>query len=356
MDSASSPVSPAAPLLLTGEPALRDGLVRLCAAAGVSPEVLEDVEDARTRWRTASCVLLGGDVVAQAAGLSLPRRRDVVVVTAGVDATVWRHAVAVGAEQVIDVPAGQQTLVGWIGDTAEGTACAHMIGVVGARGGVGASTLATALALCAAHRGPTCLIDADPLSGGIELLLGSEDRGGLRWPELARTQGRIGAAALREALPKHRGVTVLSWARGSAAAIPVATMRSVLTAASRSFDVVVVDLPRALDAAAIEAVATADHVLLVATGDVRSVAAATAVLPGLTAHVADLQLVVRGTDSTATAESVAEALALPLACTLPTRRAIARDVEGGLGPPGRGAMMARCRDILDPILNTAVSS
>ena len=67
---------------------------------------------------------------------------------------------------------------------------------------------------------------------------------GARWPELLNASGRVSAAALRSALPSIDGLAVLSWDRSDVTALPPEAMRSVLGAAQRSSDLVVVDLPR----------------------------------------------------------------------------------------------------------------
>ncbi len=72
----------------------------------------------------------------------------------------------------------------------------------GGRGGAGASVLAGGLAVTAARRGlRTLLIDADPLGGGVDLVLGWESLDGLRWPSLSQASGRVQPAALVDALP-----------------------------------------------------------------------------------------------------------------------------------------------------------
>ena len=48
------------------------------------------------------------------------------------------------------------------------------------------------------------LVDVDPWGGGIDLVLGSEDEPGLRWPDLALQGGRL-STAVREALPRTAG-------------------------------------------------------------------------------------------------------------------------------------------------------
>ena len=255
-----------------------------------------------------------------------------------------------GADRVIVLPAGQDDLVTWLADTIEGDGQASVIGVVGARGGAGASTLSAALSLCAARSSSVCLIDVDALSGGIELVMGSEDLEGLRWPDVALTEGRVGAAALRAALPCHRGVSVLSWSCGAVVPITTEIVRSMITATARSYDQVVIDLPRQLDPAALEALAAVDHVLVVTTDDVRSVAAASTVLPSVTAQATDVSTVVRTTQGRAAHPvTVATAMGLPLAGTVPTRRSVSRNIEEGLGPPRRGALMRRCQEILTAV-------
>jgi secretion/DNA translocation related CpaE-like protein len=279
-----------------------------------------------------------------------PRRDDVAVITAGRENTPWRAAVRLGAERVLVLPDHQDELVGWMADAVEGTRRAHVIAVVAARGGAGASTLAVGLALAAARRGSVCLVDADPLSGGLELTLGSEDVAGLRWPEVVATEGRLGGATLRAALPHHRGVALLSWPRGSSGAIPPATMRAVMAAVDRAFDHVLVDLCRVPDAATVEALGSASQTLVVATDDVRSVAAASTVLTAVVHHGPDPAAVVRTTPTgAASPEAMAEALGLPLAAVVPTRRAVGRRIDAGFGPPRRGVLTRRCAEILDDV-------
>ncbi|HEY7043359.1 MAG TPA: septum site-determining protein Ssd [Nocardioidaceae bacterium] len=355
--SADGVDSPCA-LVVTHDAELAADVLRLCAAAGVTPDLAERTDVVRGQWRTATCVLLGSDVVDTVARLSLPRRGDVVVVTRGEESTaLLRHAVHVGAMRVVRVSDGQDWLVAWLADTAEGVGGAEGIAVIGARGGAGASTIATTLALRAGRRARTCLIDADPLSGGLELLLGSEHREGLRWPDVAVTRGRIGAAAFRAALPSHRGVTVLSWAPGTTASLDAATMRCVLAAAARSSDVVVVDLPRRLDEAADEGLAACRHIVLVTTDDVRSVASASTVLARLGARAADVELVVRTVGAGGPApEVIADSLGLQLAGVVPTRRCVARSIDDGLGPPGRGRLVSRCDTVLARLLTADATS
>lgn len=320
-DHASVPAphdaGPPRPLLLTGDPQLLDRLVRIALAAGVELEVAPDPGAVRRPWRSAPLVLVGSDCAAEVVRRDLPRRPATILVGADADdRLVWRHALSLGAEQVVVLPEGEEWLVERLADAAEGppgdgcTVC-----VVGGRGGAGASTLATALAVTAANRRiPTTLIDGDPLGGGLDLLLGEEHAEGVRWPDLADVQGRVSAAAMRRVLPRFGPLSLLSWDRGRVLRVAPGAMRVALDSARRGSDLVVIDLPRQHpDPAAEPALSTGGPVLLVVPADVRSVAAAQRVVATFAEHVADLRVVVRGpSPSGLSPQVIAASLGLPL--------------------------------------------
>jgi secretion/DNA translocation related CpaE-like protein len=345
------------PLVVTADAALRERILLLCAASGVTPRVVDGASEARAEWRIASCVLIGHDAVETLpTDVPLPRRDDVTVVTDAHahDASVWRGAVMIGAQSVAILPADQERLVGWLADVAEGHELARTVAVVGARGGVGASTFAATLAVRAARRAPTFLVDADPSGGGVELVFGSEHVDGLRWPDVALTDGRITASTLRGALPEHRGVTVLSWSRGPVTTVAAATMQSMVAAAARSFRHIVVDLPRTLDAAAGAALSAADTVVLLGADDVRSVAGTGAMLPALREAGADIGLVVKRSRRAVTPspQALAASVGLPLLGAYAARRSVGRAIDEGFGPPRRGSLVRCCDAVLDRVTPT----
>ncbi len=346
--------SPAGPLVVSGDAGLVADLMRLCAAASVTPQLVDDPGQARSVWWRASCVLVGADRADAVANLA-PGRRDGVVLVArepeSVD--VWRLAMAVRAERLALLPTAQTWLVELLTDTVDGSGGrAATVAVIGGRGGAGASTLAACLALRAAKSGLSALlVDADPLGGGIELLLGCESAHGLRWPEVAATQGRVSAAALREALPDVDGVAVLSCGRAEPSSVDPVTMRVMLGAAQRGSDLVLVDVPRRLDEAAMEAVVVADTVLLLCTGDVRVAASAERQLIMLRLLCGDIRLVVRRTQGAdVLAADLASILELPLAGEISTQRGLDRCVNEGLGPLVRGQFGAQCARLLATVL------
>lgn len=339
------------PLIVTEDLDLLDDLLRLCAAAGVRPEVHHGVPETRGGWEAPPLVLVGEDAVPRVRRAA--RRSGVLLV--GRDTSepdVWRRAVEIGAENVLRLPEAEEWLTYRIADAAEGAARpALSIGVVGGRGGAGASTLACALAITAAAQGGrTMLVDADPLGGGLDVLLGGETAEGLRWPAFARSRGRVGGGALEESLPELHALRVLSWDRGAASSISPEAVRAVLAAARRRGGVVVVDLPRRLDETTAEALAQLDLGLLVVPKELRALAAASRVAATVGTVLRDVRAVVaEGTGPVAKGldpQAMARLLDLPLVGEVPFDRDLLEAQAAGR-PPGaaaRGPLARFCRD------------
>lgn len=334
------------PLIVTEDAALLDDLLRLCAAAGVEPEVHHGVPERRGGWESAPLILVGDDAAARVRGST--RRAGVYLVGRDQDdPDVWQRAVEIGADHVLRLPDAESWLVERIADVAEKIgSLALTVGVIGGRGGAGASTLACALAVTAARSGQrTVLIDGDPLGGGLDVLLGGERVEGSRWPDFARSKGRVGGVALEESLPEVHGLRILSWDRTDAVVIAPEAMRAVLAAARRGGGVVVVDLPRRVDEGVAEALAQLDLGLLVVPGELRAVAAAARVASMAGMVLQDLRAVVRGPYASGLDEEwVARALGLPLVGELPVEEGLL-DAQSGGAPPGsrvRGPLARFC--------------
>ncbi|MFE4827989.1 septum site-determining protein Ssd [Streptomyces sp. NPDC056672] len=334
------------PLIVTEDVELLDDLLRLCAAAGAEPEVHHSVPERAECWDDAPMVLVGDDAAARCRGAT--RRRGVMLVGRDQDdPDVWRRAVEIGADCVLRLPDAESWLVDRIADAAEGVGRqALTVGVIGGRGGAGASTLACALAVTAARSGRrTMLIDGDPLGGGLDVLLGGEQTQGRRWPDFAASKGRVAGGALEESLPRLHELRVLSWDRGDSVVIRPEAMRSVLAAARRGGGVVVVDLPRRVDEAVAEALAQLDLGLLLVPAELRAVAAARRVASAVSMVLQDLRAVVRGPYAAGLDERwIADALRLPLVGELPLEAGLPQDQDGG-APPGsraRGPLAAFC--------------
>ncbi|MEU5210269.1 septum site-determining protein Ssd [Streptomyces sp. NPDC020742] len=340
---------PGGPLLITEDERLLDDLLRLCAAAGALPEVAHGPPGRKGAWEAAPLVIVGEDCAGRLCGTS---RRDGVILTGGDtdDQATWRRAVALGAERVLALPDGERWLVDRIADAVEGIGPpAVTVGVIGGRGGAGASTLAGALAVTAARTGRrTMLVDGDPLGGGLDVLLGGEKEKGLRWPAFAESRGRVACGALTESLPRLHSLRVLSWDRGTDVAIPPPAMRAVLAAARRPGGVVVVDLPRRIDEATAEALAQVDLGLLLVPMELRALAAAQRVAATLQPLLGDVRLVACGTPGRhghgLPPVEAARLMDLPLAGELPWEAGLLADVARGV-PPGarvRGPLARFC--------------
>ncbi len=262
------------------------------------------------------------------------------------------------------VPAGASESVGAttscaIDGSLDGSGSGRIIAVLGGRGGAGASVLAGGLAVTAARRGlRTLLVDADPLGGGVDLVLGWESLDGLRWPALSQASGEVPAPALVEALPGRSELVILSWDRGVPMTVPPEAMLAALDAGRRGRDVTIVDLPRRLDDSATLALRAADQVYLVVPAELRACAAAARVAAVAGPHCAALSVVVRQPGPAGlAAKDVIAALGLPYAGTIRSEPRLRTAWERGEPPAasGHGSLATLCGSLLDGVVPSALS-
>jgi secretion/DNA translocation related CpaE-like protein len=381
--------APRLPLVVTADQDLLDDLLRLAAVGGTEVQVAADPAAARAQLPAAPFLVLGSDQVVAALRARLPRHPRTVI--------VGRHTWPPGVEEVVKrlgpvhvclLPAGEAWLVdrfaadampadstpadsvpadsvpadSMLGHSklghsklAESTAAgsgpaeARTLAVIGGCGGAGASTLAGGLAVTAVRAGHrTLLVDADPLGGGLDLLLGWEGLDGLRWPALARA-GRVDPPALLRALPRRGDLVLLSFARDDAPLVPSEAMAAALDAGRRGRDVIIADLPRHLDDAAVLALQAADRAVLIVPAELRATAGASRMARLIRVHRDDLALVVRGpAPGRLQPEEIAHALGLPLAGLLRPDPEMCRQVEYGRAPAatGKGQLAKLCRQLI----------
>ncbi len=338
-----------APLLITRDQSLLDELLRLSAAAGVTPDVAGDGGAALRGWARAPVVLVGADVAEDLARISPARRGQVYVVAWGeVPDQMFRVALEIGAESVARLPRSEAWLVELLtdlGDTGTLPAEGLLVGVVGGSGGAGATTFACALGQVAAQRGRAVVVDADPLGPGVDRVLGLEDRDGVRWDGLCDTTGRLSARALREALPRRDGLAALTWRAGAPERLQAFAVREVLSAARRGHDVTVVDLPRTPDPLMDEVAARCDRLLVVTVPSVVGVASAARTC-GRHRGSTTVRLVLRGRGIDAPA--VARATGVPVLAEMPDQRGLPEAIDLGLGPvrSRRGALGRAAGEVL----------
>jgi secretion/DNA translocation related CpaE-like protein len=316
-------------LVVAGTGETQDVILSAVAAQELGVTVVTDLDALAVPWRDAGVVLVADDQAERLAARALPHRDGVYLI--GSDSrrlATWSTPLSA---QVIGLPEG----AAWLGAVlADGSARARapVVAVLGGWVGVGASTLAAALAQLGAERPDgAALVDVDPAGGGIDLLLGAEQVQGWRWPGLRAAEGQLGD--LRPQLPVVDGVSVVSMARGAALDLAREPLAAVIGGLRSWHSVVVVDPGRSLAPAAREAVRLAGRHLLVVAAGIRGVAAARQTIAAL--GLEHPEVVLRRWPGGLPADLVAEAVGHPVVAVLPEERALRAAAERG-EPPARG--------------------
>ena len=340
------------PLLVTGDVELAERVQAVAAVAGVQLQRVPDLAAASSAWRSAPLVLVGADVVVDG---SAGRRRPALVLVTDREpgGDQWSLAVDLGVEQVAVLPQARDWLLTRLVDAVAGPGRAPVLGIVGARGGSGSTSLACAVSVTAARLGhEVILVDADPAGSGLDLVFGSEKEPGLRWYDLRAVRGRMRPGQLRDDLPRADGLRLLSWGPGPHE-LGAQAVGAVLATARSECDLVVVDLPRTFDEAALAAVGACRQVVLIVPAEVRAAAAAARVVSRLDLLVPELRLVVRGPAPTGLdGQSIADALQLPLYAELRPEPGLAATLDRGLAPPvrPRTPLGALCRRLVGELV------
>ncbi len=260
--------------------ALAERARRIVVAAGLEWEAAA-AADCGVRWRMADVVL----VSAADAGLVIledpVRRGDVLVLAeSSVDQAVWQHCVSLGVEDVVLLDESEPWLVDRLGLVGGGVPDEGLVvGVVGASGGCGASTLAAGLAVATgAAFGTSMIVDLNGLGGGFDLHFGAADWSGLSWHELADISGRISGDSLREAVPSVDGTAIVGFARdNSMCEVSDRARRAVLLGARQAAGLTVVDLPTAPGTIR-EVRPLLDQIVVAGTADIRGALATRGIL------------------------------------------------------------------------------
>lgn len=211
----------------------------------------------------------------------------------------------------------------------------HIVGVIGAHGGAGATVLAVMMARQLSQDGSASLIDMDPLSPGYGILL-SLDGSGKRWTDVAKESGTLLPGRLLDSLPLWKGVRVLTGdERG---AVPLAGRVGILAASavSQVSAVTVVDLPRfallRMDPAS-EWLTWLDHLVIVTGPGLTCLAAAKRALAMVPTSLTT-SLVISGVKSVGQADDAGHQLERE-ACPLRYERTFDGDIAHGMTPGDR---------------------
>ena len=344
---------PAGPLLLvTSDAALIEDVLRVAGAVGLEVEVITDVSAARSRWGSAARILVGADLVGHLLDRTPPRRSDVLLLAReGMEPESLSVALRIGAEELLALPQDESSLAARLSDLAEGPSRGgRVVAVRGAVGGVGASTVAVLMALTAARAGQrTLLVDLDSAGAGIDVILGLDDDPGMRWPDLDEASGRISPGVLDHVLPHVNDVAVVSWDRRPLSSVSSVSVKSVLAAGVRGYDLVVVDHARA-DAAHHGITNALSATILVTDGSVRSIVAASRLLCSPGVLVDPVHLVVRG--SADDADTVTEMLGVAPRALFTHDPTVRRSADVGEVPAlrRRGPLVEAARAAVEAVI------
>jgi pilus assembly protein CpaE len=192
------------------------------------------------------------------------------------DASLILRVVRAGAREYLPLPASTSELLEAVrrlrpkptpaDGAGTGPRGPQVIAVTGAAGGVGCTSLAVNLAttLAKLSRRDTVLADFDLLLGSLEESLGVSPDNSLE--VVVRNLGEIDPTLLKRWLPRHQcGVYVLPHpvAMEDSARIDLDSLRNVLLLLKESFDTVVVDTSKGLQAADFVAFELADVIMVV---------------------------------------------------------------------------------------------
>jgi hypothetical protein len=271
----------------------------------------------------------GGAPPGGGVGVGRPGAPVAVICRAGEAAWACAGAADLGCDHVVELPLGAPWLVSQL--APEGGS--SVLAVVGAVGGVGATTVAIA---CAVGAGADCLlVDADPDSPGLDLPLGIPEGAGVRWSQIPDTSEPLDPGSLRSALPEVGGVWVVTgWhvgrgpgASGDPGGFPGAgPVAGVLGVGRAEFPRTVMDAGRG---APVGLTGPGDALALVLPATLAGVVAGRRALAGFGAQ--QVVVLLRPT-GWLPADEVAEQLGVPIALEIPRLR--------------RAAELADCGDLL----------
>lgn len=242
---------------------------------------------------------------------------------------------------------------------------ARLVAVVGARGGLGASTFLLHLArACHARGSGVAIVDADP-AGGLGLLMGDGVLPGLRWADLPDDEPAFRPEKLTTALPAWLGMPVLT-GDGRGGPPEPQRLRPALDALRAQHDLVLLDLPRGWP------VPPGATVLLVSGLDLRSAVAAEALAARFQAAMSaattapavppgpagtgpaappGVYTVVRKLGEDVSPDELALMTRTEVLAVLPHERAVAQRIARGDDPTrGRGALRSQARAVAERLL------
>jgi pilus assembly protein CpaE len=208
----------------------------------------------------------------------------IIIIAAKADPTLMLTAIRAGVSEWLAEPFQQQDLVGAV-QRLTGNATASRAGevfaVVGAKGGVGTTTLAVNIAttLSVVSKGSTLLIDLHPGGGDAALFLGATPK--FTVADALENTHRLDEAYLKGLVAKTaNGPDLLAAPERSGSTLDARRLRAVVEFAAHTYRFVVLDLPRA-DSALNEAFELASSITVVATQELAAIRSGARLAAGL---------------------------------------------------------------------------
>ncbi|MDR1033438.1 MAG: hypothetical protein LBL41_01525 [Bifidobacteriaceae bacterium] len=154
---------------------------------------------------------------------------------------------------------------------------AVVAGIVGATGGIGASSLTVSLAKRAAELGFNAIVVDLQVARPIDFLCGAESEEGLRWQDLNNVEGEIDAMALKDRLVVKNGISILTNQFDSPEPARQVSVVSVIKALRFVADFIFVDLPKEyLAVSSSEVAKLLDNLIILTARNLEGVVAASA--------------------------------------------------------------------------------
>ena len=251
---------------------------------------------------------------------------SVVLIVSVLDAKFMLEAMRAGIKECLPEPLSAKTLDEAVRRLVVGERrerAGHLVAFVGAKGGVGTTTLAanTAAAATKAAGTPALLVDLHITRGDVAVFMGAEARFSVL--DALENLHKVDESFLAGLVEKSSsGAHVLaSSSRTAAVDVPAAAVRTLLDFAARRYRVTVVDVPR-MDLAAVESLDHASTIVLVTTQELSSVraAAASAAMLRQRYGAQRLKVIINRHDknSTVSAKDVARVIGEPIAHVIPS--------------------------------------
>ncbi|WP_347354843.1 hypothetical protein [Intrasporangium sp.] len=226
----------------------------------------------------------------------------------------------------------------------------QIIAVLPSSGGVGASSLAAALAVRSAAAGrSTAVVDLDPWSGGLDVVFGIEQEPGWRWDRLTAASGVVDGERLAARLPAVLDLSVLAMPTAGEGVADlqlepaswVERVPDVVAGLAEAHAVTVLDACR--DERVLRpVVALADAIVVVVGTRTAQLAAAATLVPTLHTLGADPWAVLRGPGAGELEDVVIDELDVEVVGSLGEDGKLAGEMADGIPPGhrGRGPLVA----------------